>query len=87
MTAVWERKVDSRLRALIAAASDPMRTVTVFVRFDGDPRGLADFGLQVGNAAGDVSAGLVALGDVPRLASAPQVRVVELTRVIPADAR
>jgi hypothetical protein len=82
----WHQKIDHRLRALVEApAADPAQRVTVFVRSGADPGRLQELGLSPGTRAGEVSAGSIALGDVERLAAAPDVAYVELMRAIPID--
>lgn len=87
MTAGWERKVDHRLRLLAEQWPDvdSQRRVAVFVRLAGEPGPDTTPGLAVGTRAGEVVSGSVALADVPRLAAAPAVSFLEMSRDIRPD--
>jgi hypothetical protein len=80
----WQRKVDPRLRQLVAGwragREDGHRVLHVLVRVQGDLDSLASAGLHLGSRAGDVAIGAVALKDIPTVGSLPQVTFMEVSR-------
>ncbi len=76
-----ERKLDHRLRALLAlAARDASvreQEIHVFVRFSGPVQELAAAGARVGSVAGDIATAALRVGELEAFARSPAVRLVE----------
>ena len=89
LSVAWERKLDHRLRALLARTPDISaragQQVHVFIRFGGDPAGLRALGVDLGSVAGDIATASVHLADLPRLAGDSQIAFIELSHSLAPD--
>jgi hypothetical protein len=87
----WETKVDHRLLALLDGLEErpanAARRVAVFVSFQGNLQRLRTLGLEVRSVSGAVAVANVTLSNVPRLAGAPEISFVELTRAVRPSSR
>jgi hypothetical protein len=85
----WQRKIDHRLRALIARVPEPERTqhsVSILLRFIGSVERLKQLGLEVRSVAGDIATATLVLADAKKVASAPEITFIELAQPLGEDA-
>ncbi len=85
----WEAKIDQRLRALLARTQErpeeANQIVNVFVRFTGHAESLRAHGVMVRTVAGDIATASIALSDISKVASAPEILFMELSRPVGPD--
>lgn len=81
----WHARVDPRLRRLVDGGAPRDARVRVFVRTTAADDRLEQLGVSVGQRAGDVVTAELSVGDVPVLASDPDVHYVELSRALGLD--
>jgi hypothetical protein len=88
-TGWWQRKIDHRLRALIARVPEPERArhrVSILLRFTGNIDRLKPLGLEVRSTAGDIATATLVLADAEKIASDPGVTFIELAQPLGGDA-
>jgi hypothetical protein len=85
----WQRKIDHRLRALIARVPEPERArhrVSILLRFTGSADQLKQLGLEVRSVAGDIATATLVLADAEKIASDPETTFIELAQPLGGDA-
>jgi hypothetical protein len=87
--AAWQRKIDPRLRALIARIPETDQArykVSILLRFTGSVDRLKQLGLEVRSVAGDIATATLVLADTAKVASAPEITFIELAQALEEDA-
>ena len=81
----WSRKLDPRLRDLLARTTSPEVRVDAVLRFVGDAARLGELGVSVRAVAGSIATGTFFLRDLERIAEAREIEYIECSRELGRD--
>jgi Csp protease B prodomain len=85
----WESKIDHRLRAMIERtpidSNKSNITINVLIKFSGESGPLEHHGIKTRAISGDIATAQIAVQNIKRVASMPEVLFMELSHALGPD--